>query len=155
MVYLVGVDHQVQHNGASMSPERERATRDFSAFLESKAEALGITILAEEFTADLLKLNRASTATVQKVAIGLGVRHVFCDPTRTEREELGIHKDNDRREDFWLSYIEKHLKCETILFVCGPQHLETFKSKLGKKGVQAEILPEQFGIGLPPPTLEI
>lgn len=154
MVYLIGVDHQVQNNGGSMSPERRRAIGDFSAFLDSKAKELDVTMLAEEFNEDLVKSNRASNATVQKVAMHLGLKHLFCDPTRTEREELGIHDDNDRREDFWLSCIEKHLKRERILFVCGAQHLETFKSQLIKKGVHAEILPERFGIGLPPPTID-
>lgn len=33
MIYLVGVDHQVQHDDPTMIPEREKAISDFSHFL--------------------------------------------------------------------------------------------------------------------------
>jgi hypothetical protein len=38
MIYLVGVDHQVQHDGPTMIPEWEKAISDFCHFLEVKAK---------------------------------------------------------------------------------------------------------------------
>jgi hypothetical protein len=149
MVYLVGVDHQVQHNGPPMSQARKDATLDFSTFLKAKAKELNISMLAEEFNEDALKGSQASTATVNEVAKELGLKHLFCDPTYIQRKELGIYKDNHKRECFWLSCLEDHLVCEKIIFVCGRDHLESFEAKLVEKGFRAEILPEKFGIGLP------
>ncbi len=150
MVYLVGVDHQVQHNGQPMTPKREEATRAFYTFLELKAKDLNISMFAEEFNDDALRNSCASAATVRDLAHRLGLKHRFCEPTRQERKELGISKDRDRREQFWLSCLEPHLNSETILFVCGADHLESFQNKLLGKGVKAKILPEQYGIGLAP-----
>lgn len=150
MVYLLGVDHQVQHNGLAMTPERENATRDFCMFLELKIKNLNISMFAEEFNEDALRISRASVAIVRDVAARLGLKHLYCDPTRQERKELGSSNDLDRREQFWLSRLEPHLNGETILFVCGADHLESFQKKLLDNGVKAEILPEQYGIGLPP-----
>lgn len=149
MVYLVGVDHQVQHNGLDMTPERESATRVFCTFLKLKATSLNISMFAEELNEDALCRSRASIAIVRDVANRLGLKHLYCDPNCRERKELGSNNDLDRREQFWLSRLEPHLDSETILFVCGAGHLESFQKKLFDKGVKAEILPEQYGVGLP------
>lgn len=151
MVYLIGVDHQVQHNGPPMTPDRETATRNFCKVLKLSAKKLNISILAEEFNEDALRISKASTATVRDAADCLGLKHLFCDPTRQERKDLGINNDRDLRERFWLSRLGIHLNNETILFVCGADHLESFRRKLLDNGVTAEILAEQHGIGLPPP----
>ncbi len=150
MVYLLGVDHQVQHNGPPMTPDRDHATHDFCMFLKSQAKDLNISMLAEEFSEDALRISKAHVAIVKDVAHSLGLKHLFCDPTRRERVELGINNDLDRREQFWLSRLEHHCNSETILLVCGAGHLESFREKLQDKGVKAKVLPDQFGIGLPP-----
>ncbi|HQY59347.1 MAG: hypothetical protein WBB60_16915 [Nitrospira sp.] len=150
MVYLLGVGHQVQHNGPPMTPEREHATRDFCTFLKSRAKDLNISMLAEEFSEDALRISKAHVAIVKDVAHSLGLKHLFCDPTRQERVERGINNNLESREQYWLSRLEHHYDSETILLVCGADHLESFREKLQDKGVKAEILPDQFGIGLPP-----
>jgi hypothetical protein len=154
IVYLVGVDHQVQHDGPTMILEREKATSDFCQFLETKANEFHITLIAEELNEDALKLSRASKSTVQDVAKRLGLIHLFCDPTIAERKQLRIHKDQDLREEHWLSRLSNYRDGETILFVCGADHLETFSKKLTTtKRSESVILPEKFGIGLPAPIL--
>ena len=81
LLYLVGVDHQVQHDGPTMIPEREQAISSFCQFLETKAKELRISMLAEELNEDALEMSRASRSTVQEVAKRIGLRHLFCDPT--------------------------------------------------------------------------
>jgi hypothetical protein len=153
MIYLIGVDHQVQHDGPTLISEREKAIAEFSIFLKSKAKALNITMLAEELNEDSLKGSRASESTVREIAKQLGLKHLFCDPTRAQRKELGINKDIDLRENYWLSGLEDYRTEKNILFVCGAGHLETFGQKLIKAGYQVDILPEKFGIGLPTPII--
>ena len=150
MVYLLGVDHQVQHSGLPMTPERDKATRDFCTFLKSMVKDLNISMLVEEFNEDALRMNNVSISIVKNVAEGVELKHLYCDPTRQERKALGIDNDLDRREQFWLSRLEPHLNYERILLVCGASHLESFQRRLLDKGVKAEVLPAQFGVGLPP-----
>lgn len=152
-IYLVGVDHQVQHNGPTMIPEREKAISDFCDFLEAKSKELRISVMAEEFNEDALELSRASKSTVQQIAERLGLKHLYCDPTKNMRIKLGIHNDRDLREEYWLSCLNDYIKAERILFVCGLEHLDTFHQKLTLKGLPAIKLLETFGIGLPPPIL--
>ena len=152
-IYMVGVDHQVQHNGPTMIPEREKAISDFYHFLEATAKELRISLMAEEFNEDALEISLATKSTVQQIAKRLGLKHKYCDPTRNTRTQLGIHNDRDLREEYWLSCLNDAVEAERILFVCGADHLDTFSQKLTHKGLPVIILPEQFGIGLPPPIL--
>jgi hypothetical protein len=150
MVYLLGVNHQVQHNGCEMTLAREKQILELSNFLRAKASKLSVSVFAEEFSEYLMQTNKATIATVRKAAEDLGIKHVFCDPDSTERVKAGIkHGDNDKRELFWLARLEDY-KDRTIFFVCGDDHLASFHAKLVARGFQASILPERFGIGLPP-----
>jgi hypothetical protein len=152
MIYLVGVDHQIQYRGSNMTPEREEATRAFKEFIVAKSKQLNVSLIAEEFNEDVVKRNHASSVTLMEVASQLGIDHRFSDPTVQQRKDLGIGKDLDRREEFWITSLKDALNRD-IIFVCGAAHLNTFRKKLTAKGLEAEILPEQFGIGLPRPTL--
>lgn len=152
-IYLVGVDHQVQHNGPTMIPEREKAISDFCHFLEATAKEFRISLMAEEFNEDALEMSLATKSTVQQIAERLGLKHKYCDPTKNTRTQLGLHNDRDLREEYWLSCLNDYVEAERILFVCGAEHLGTFHQKLTLKGLPAMKLPETFGIGLPPPIL--
>ncbi|TSA01622.1 MAG: hypothetical protein D4R81_05920 [Nitrospiraceae bacterium] len=150
-IYLVGVDHQVQHNGPIMIPEREKAISDFCHFLEATAKEFHISLMAEEFNEDALEMSLATKSIVQQIAERLGLKHKYCDPTKNTRTQLGLHNDRDLREEYWLSCLNDYVEAERILFVCGTDHLDTFSKKLTRKGLPAILLPEQFGIGLPRP----
>ncbi len=154
-IYLVGIDHQVQHDGPTMIPEREKAISEFCDFLEAKAKELRISMMSEELDEDALKTSHATKSTVQHVAKSLGLKHLYCDPTKDMRRQLGIHNDRDLREEYWLSCLTGHVEAERILFVCGVGHVDTFHQKLTRKGWPTIKFPEQFGIGLPPPILPI
>jgi hypothetical protein len=150
MVYLVGVDRQLQHNGTRppMSTVRSEATGRFSTFLMSKWAELKISLFAEEFNEDELAHADGSTVTVRDVARRVGAKHRFVEPEWTQRRLLRLQL-TDRREEFWLWYLGDYLYSETILFVCGEKHLQNIFTKLQARGVQATILPERWGIALP------
>lgn len=105
----------------------------------------------------------------QRVAGQIGIRHRFCDPDTDERRALGLKsggelwdkanalsmrsgrdivavwKEEVRNgvqagEDFWLSRLKvRGFKKMTILFVCGADHVDTFKVTLAANSVQACI----------------
>jgi hypothetical protein len=149
MVYLVGVDRQLQHNGSRppMSAVRSDAIERFSKFLVSTSAELKISLFAEEFNEEQLIHAEGSRATVRDVAHRLGAKHRFCDPLWIQRRHLRLQLD-DRREEFWLWYLGDYLYSETILFVCGQQHLQQVYTKLQAKGVRTAILPERWGTAL-------
>lgn len=94
MIYLIGVDHEIQHDGigcASLSLRNK-----FSVFLKNKIVEYDITLLAEEFSEEALyEISKGKIATVKNVAEELKsekpkVEHKFCDPNKKERKIIGI-----------------------------------------------------------------
>src|SRR5262249_4745513 len=83
---------------------------------------------------------KAGGASVAKqVAGGLGLRHLFCDPDRFEREALGISTCRDR-EDVWASRLEPLSPNDTsIIFLCGANTSDTFKMTLERRGLHARV----------------
>jgi hypothetical protein len=105
----------------------------------------------------------------QRVAEKRGIRHRFCDPAtsecrlfglnvegelwdkanaismRTGRDIVAIWKEEVKsafkaRENFWLARLKvRGFKKSTVLFVCGADHVATFKATLLANDVQACI----------------
>lgn len=145
MVFLVGVDHIIQHNGFSW-PKKESAINEFSEYLESKVQELKVAVIAEEFSDETLRINNVPMSTAQMVAQRLGLKHVLCDPDSKERKARGISND-DERENIWIERLSDAID-ETILFICGDSHLESFKDKLLSRGVATEIISRGWGTEL-------
>jgi hypothetical protein len=112
--------------------------------------------------------HRASSV-AKDVATRLGIQHLFCDPDAGQRQSLGlkvgeelhthvtkisketgaewadvhnaeVNKQFCTREAFWLQRLEG---CDSnkrsVVFVCGANHVETFKDRLHSKQILAEI----------------
>jgi hypothetical protein len=105
----------------------------------------------------------------KRVAEQMGIRHRFCDPDAGERRAAGLKSGGElwdkanaismrsgrdivavwreevrnsfpAREDFWLRRLKvRGFKKMTILFVCGAEHVDTFKTTLASNGVEASI----------------
>ena len=145
MVFLLGVDHIIQHNGFSW-PKKESAINEFSEYLERRAKELKVAVIAEEFSDEALKINNVPMSTAQMVAQRLGLKHMLCDPNREERKARGIYND-DEREIIWIERLSDAID-ETILFICGDSHLESLKDKLMSCGVETEIISQGWGTEL-------
>jgi len=144
-VYLVGVDHRIQWIPDSPSLEWEIVILDFIKFINEKCNLLGIDLIAEEFSEHVIELNHAQDSTARHTAREIGIPHLFSDPNPHERQELGI-KNNADREKEWLRRIINSGNSR-ILFICGDDHLESFKSLLNSAGHNAEILASNWGKG--------
>lgn len=96
MIYLIGVNHIVQHNGNGSNPD---VNAEFSEFLKDNIIQLGITFCAEEFNEEALEMSNASESTLLRIARELQIEHRYCDPDSTERRKLGIPIRSDVEKD--------------------------------------------------------
>ena len=80
MIYLIGVDHIVQHINKEASAEKARLVAEFTHHLKEAAKSLRVVLLAEEFSTEALAKNSATSSTAQKVSRELKIQHRFCDP---------------------------------------------------------------------------
>lgn len=165
-VYLIGVDHFAQWNRESDQ------TRNFINYLGEQIKQHNISFIGEEFSEEALEMNSVKSTTTQDIAKQYGIKHRFCDPDTKTRKELGIPlrqeiKDNldiksvvlensaqDKqikeeqrtyhpvREQFWLDKIKNEI-FEKAIFVCGSEHLNSFKSLLERGGYNIFILNKQ------------
>jgi hypothetical protein len=86
-----------------------------------------------------MKERQGGASVAKQVADRLGLRHLFCDPDRNEREALAISTSRDR-EDLWASGLESLSPNETsIIFLCGAKHSDTFKMTLEHWGLHARV----------------
>ncbi|MAZ67631.1 hypothetical protein CL652_02580 [bacterium] len=161
MIYLIGVDHYLQHDGnESAKPELRSA---FKNFLKNEITALGVDVIAEEFNEDAIRWSMASHSTLGRLAEELRITHLYCEPTIQERKELEIpsygqikktlglsptipieeeirmvsEKQKEYfapRENFWLNKLTPFLS-DTVLFVLGSKHMDSFSSLLEQKAI--------------------
>lgn len=156
MIYLIGVNHEVQHN------RHFPRTKAFTKLLSNLVKDFNIKLLAEEWSEDASKVWSVSYSTVEDVARINNIKYLACDPTTKEREMLGIKTEMDitkevaelskepytkkkslayqktlapnhaKREQFWLKQLQDFLS-DDIIFVCATQHISEF-TNLRKHG---------------------
>lgn len=166
MIYIIAIKHESQHNG----PYSNEVLRNKLVFyLENAIKKYAISLIAEEFNEKTLTNSHATIDTAKYVADKLNVKHLFCDPNEEERKLIGIplreeikntlglkgpifvdsledkqiteeqRKYYPIRENFWFEKIEQYLD-EVIIFLCGSDHVESFKSLLSIKGYTVKVL---------------
>jgi hypothetical protein len=138
MVYLIGVNHSCQYE----SPIDRKIVREerlaFQNHVLEITHKYNISLLAEEFSEEAKMKARVSESILEKLGKTEGIEQRFCDPTSIEKKENGIaDNDDDRREQFWLSRIQD-CKNKNVLFVCGFEHVESFRKKLITAGFVVE-----------------
>lgn len=143
MVYLIGVDHAVQHDTGYTH------TKNFIKYLEHKVLELKPVIIGEEFSTDCPTITGKKVTTTQTVALKNGIKHLFCDPTKAQRKEIGWNStaDDRIREEFWLGKIKPFLR-GSIIFVCGLKHLPTFSKLLIENSIECEVTKRKFDLSV-------
>ncbi len=168
MIYLVGVNHDVQF--VNRHSDRD-VINAFEDYLRDTCREYGVQLIAEEMSIESLKKWGATRYVCKSIADELSVKHVFCDPDSGERrirrikleeeirEELGyghiltdfqVNKLDEvlktqwpLREQFWLDKI-LNAKGDCTLFVLGRSHIESFSELLRQKGIGCVILERQW-----------
>jgi hypothetical protein len=151
MLYLIGTDHSVQHDGRAgyHGPEFERIGQGFPEFLVQAAKSIQAKVIAEESNEDVLSKFSATQSVASTVASGIAIKHLFCEPSIAEREQLGITTtgspaDFEKREKFWLERL-KSIEEAPILFVLGADHVESFSELTKTSGLSVEVVDEYYG----------
>ena len=157
MLYLIGVDHSVQHDGRAgyEDPTFKRLRDEFPTFLDGVARSIGATVIAEESNEDVLSKFEAKKSVAYTVASQMNIKHLFCEPSNFEREQLGIKStgnpdDFRKREDFWLKKLVT-LKEERILFILGAGHVESFSERAENAGFSVDVAEAYYGKEYFPP----
>jgi hypothetical protein len=117
----------------------------------------------------ILKHGQGASSVAKDVAIRSGIGHLFCDPDSQERRSIGLKvgpelteyvrkvaADTGRqfdevyreerekgfapREAIWIERLYNHEpNNRTLIFVCGADHVETFRSALDARQIMAEV----------------
>ena len=142
MIYLIGVDHVIQHGGY-LDTRKEVALREFQSYLAQVVQEKRVDMIAEEFSEVALERSNTDFSTCRKLALSLKIDHLFCDPTPEEREALKIETD-EQREQEWLNRIRDSFRMN-VLFICGSEHLQSFGRLLAANGFKVAILSDGWG----------
>lgn len=163
-IFLVGVNHAHQIFKASCPVGRPW---EFLENLRQFALTTGCNALGEEMSEAALPEMGANGSVTAKLAEELGMPHMFCDPSRPEREELAIPSEAQLRmllnlgrvlnrteqnrldwegrkhwpvrEAFWLRKL-RELGSSRVLFVLGSDHVETFTTLLVRERFWASCM---------------
>jgi len=162
-IYLIGVSHNVQWDRSLTR------TQGFISYLKQHTEELKPDLIVEEFSKEAREKNNIASTTTQDIAEQYGTKHKFCDPDSQQRKGLGIpsHKEiksslgisgpvivsslQDKqiqeeqrkyhriKEQFCVDQIKDEIFANAI-FICGSDHLESFKSLLEKYKYEVSVL---------------
>jgi hypothetical protein len=164
MIYLLGVDHNSQHDGLGSDLAASNKLRKSLSMFAVESE---IQMIAEEFSEEALySVSNGTCSTCRLVAEELGIEHLYCDPNTEQRAKYGIPTQSElveevknelgvkilfgeslqrydekhkktfaKRESFWLNALKLHIS-KKIIFVCGINHIKSFSSLLGKSKIK-------------------
>lgn len=160
MIYLLGIRHSFQirifippREGGSLDFDIPSACR-FETDLGKFVEQLRPQAICEECSKakilEIREIDDSAYSIPENVSAKHNIKHIFCDPNRDERQVLyaanGTTETEDEangysiREGEWLRRITPLLPDTLILFICGANHIETFKQKLEAKHVAVEVV---------------
>ena len=86
MIHLIGLAHEAQAS-ASGEPETD-AQRQYAYLLGNTILAVRPRLIAEEYSMESEQDNKRRSIGWQ-IAAALGAEHRFCDPSKTERRQIG------------------------------------------------------------------
>jgi hypothetical protein len=175
MIYLIGTCHktqvwsdQVRRQPLGIVPLAKM--KAFQKFVTEAAMSVGAATIGEEMSEDRMAVYGHNAITVaQLVARHLNIAHVFCEPTATERQALGlrvgdemvehakaiaartgrdflqVHDEEVRkqfltRETFWAERLARYSpEANPAVFICGAEHCATFPETLRQNGFEATV----------------
>lgn len=131
----------------------------FEKYLNGEIDRLKPQAICEEYNKikllEHLKIDSQAYLVGERVCLLRGsIRHVFCDPDQCERDALyAAHRTTVAademkgwpiREGEWLRRITPLLPDTSILFICGANHIKTFRQKLGAKRIDTLVICEDL-----------
>lgn len=87
MIYLVGVNHDLQFIKEDYTEEQMIIINKFWDFICERIDTIGIKLIAEEMNTEALSKHNAKSYT-KEIADKKTLEHQFCDPTTQERRRM-------------------------------------------------------------------
>lgn len=165
-VLLIGTNHRHQIVGCP-----EGKSKKFAQFIRRVINERKIQALAEELNEEAFPKWLGYDSIARVVASELGIEHIYCDPTTSERVRLGIPTTDQitsnlgygkflnasetkkledeaqmfwpQREFYWFSRI-RSLGCNKTLFVLGSSHIQSFRKLLLAQNIRPIIIHENW-----------
>lgn len=158
MVIVVGTSHTIQIGEPELLP-----------YLVSLCRKFDVRAVAEEMNEEALTEKDHAASIPMQVASSLQLPHRFCDPNRAERASLEIRQENEirvqaspsnstlsesdiaarvtkshaKRERYWLDQLHS-LNVWPVLFICGADHVESFRNLLAQQSIVAHVAAEDW-----------
>ena len=160
IVLIVGTSHDYQRRA---SDGAIHGTYNFAEFLQQIIDEHNVAAIAEEMSAAALQEHGLQNSVAQGICAQRGVPHALADPEPQEREQLGIQQRNeivlagffrdlgpeeieaqvrrsyDIREEYWIAKLAEFTD-HPIVFICGADHVESFRDKLLAQGYDAVVV---------------
>lgn len=93
MIYIHGINHNTQHRGNGS--DVEGASR-LETFVEDFYGKKNISILGEEFSEEACEYSSVKSSVCLEISKRLPLlRHIYCDPSSSERQKLGIPSQDE------------------------------------------------------------
>jgi hypothetical protein len=159
VVYVIGTNHELQHNRTPMRGDAVAVTKgreEFREFLRRSIVQAGVSLVAEEAVKEVLDMIGAKSM-VRDVAEELQIDHLYADMDAQTRVANGVpasgtenlpevekEKYHSLRENYWLENIRTHID-KGVIFVCGAEHVLGFEALLKSQGIETMVLEEYFG----------
>jgi hypothetical protein len=161
-------------NGESLDARREdlEAFESYlTATAEASQAGLLAEEMSEE---RIEVLGPCATSVAKDVATRLQVEHLFCDPDSNQRRAIGllvgeelrdqalavsqktgrewtdVYAEEIRgqfsvREELWLQRLmEFHLDATSVIFICGADHVDSFRNRLVARGISCDIISRDW-----------
>lgn len=165
-VLLIGTSHEYQLPQAG---SRSRGSERFRGLVATTCQDEDVKAIAEEMSLDALELHSTKQSVGEQIAESFNIPHRYCDPSIKEQERLGIDQpDNIRmsgffatcdqskieakvnaslaaRRDYWLEQL-LNLDAWPVLFICGADHTEPFRTLLQANGIAVRVLFTKWAI---------
>jgi hypothetical protein len=156
-------------NGASLDTTKEAVEAFQSYLADVARLVKADMIAEEASDEWVAAHGHGASSVAKDVAMRLSIQHLFCDPDAGQRQSIGLKvgeelhthvakisketgaewndvykaeviKQFGTREAFWLERLEGcNLNKRSVIFVCGANHVDTFKDRLHSKQILAEI----------------
>ncbi|UJB19195.1 MULTISPECIES: hypothetical protein [Lysobacter] len=163
-VLIVGTSHEYQRR---TSDGAINTINDFAEYLRQIIDANDVAAIAEEMSAAALEEHGLQNSVAQEICTRFGIPHALADPGPQEREHLGIQQRNeiavagffgglspeeiearvrrsyDTREEYWIAKLGE-LGAYPMVFICGADHVNSFRDKLLAQGHDAVVLTSNW-----------
>jgi hypothetical protein len=142
-ILIIGTSHK----GYQIRPrcDLQDCADAFKRYLLTTVQKCAVQTVAEEMSLEALGIRH----TVGKeIATERKLRHIYCDPNCSERQSLGISKDDTptdyrKREEEWLRRVVQSCTYP-VLFVCGACHVDSFANLCRDKGLTPAVVNRDF-----------